>query len=354
MNFMKRQHLKLDALIRTYLIKDSNTKKWESYENKFKGKRVFLIGNGPSLNETPMHLLENEFTMCFNRFYLMQERLNWHPSFYMCTDPLVVPDIHEDINNYIKNIDYSFFQKIHKEYISETAGNISWIVEFNPFKFRYKLPLVSRGDQTVAIFALQILMYLGFSEIYLIGVDQNYSLHTTAKEIKGRKIISQSDDDPNHFDPRYFGKGRKYHQPDKWMRDRMLEGFKKAKISADQNGIKIFNAGYGGMLEVFPRVNFKSLFNLNENKELILLANAIGNKIDINKLDRIFKDDLPDIEEFDNNNLEIEIFTLNLNSSLEKIKDFAFTHIPFGPYCNRHLFILRSKKEEIISKYFQK
>ena len=53
-------------------------------------------------------------------------------------------------------------------------------------------------------------------------------------------------------------------------------------------------------------------------------------------------------------NLEIEIFTLNLNSSLEKIKDFAFTHIPFGPYCNRHLFILRSKKEEIISKYFQK
>ena len=135
MNFMKRQHLKLDALIRTYLIKDSNTKKWESYENKFKGKRVFLIGNGPSLNETPMHLLENEFTMCFNRFYLMQERLNWHPSFYMCTDPLVVPDIHEDINNYIKNIDYSFFQKIHKEYISETAGNISWIVEFNPFKF---------------------------------------------------------------------------------------------------------------------------------------------------------------------------------------------------------------------------
>ena len=134
----------------------------------------------------------------------------------------------------------------------------------------------------------------------------------------------------------------------------MLEGFKKAKISADQNGIKIFNAGYGGMLEVFPRVNFKSLFNLNENEELILLVNAIGNKIDINKLDRIFKDDLPDIEEFDNNNLEIEIFTLNLNSSLEKIKDFAFTHIPFGPYCNRHLFILRSKKEEIISKYFQK
>ena len=47
----------------------------------------------------------------------------------------------------------------------------------------------------------------------------NYRIHKSAKLInsKGIDIQSQNNDDPNHFDPRYFGKGKKYHQPKKYV-----------------------------------------------------------------------------------------------------------------------------------------
>ena len=42
--------------------------------------------------------------------------------------------------------------------------------------------------------------------------------------------------------------------------DLQLAGYQKAKQYADAHGIKIYNATRGGKLEVFPRVDFDSLF----------------------------------------------------------------------------------------------
>ena len=51
----------------------------------------------------------------------------------------------------------------------------------------------------------------GFSEVYLIGMDFSYSLPEST-EIEGCNYTSQ-EDDPNHFHPDYFGKGKKWHDP---------------------------------------------------------------------------------------------------------------------------------------------
>ena len=56
-------------------------KSWSHLKNKYKNKRVFLIGNGPSLKKTPLHFLKNEYTIVFNRFNLFFERINWIPTF---------------------------------------------------------------------------------------------------------------------------------------------------------------------------------------------------------------------------------------------------------------------------------
>ena len=69
-----------------------NLKKWDRIKNKYKNKRVFLIGNGPSLNNTELYLLKNEYTICFNHFDLFFERINWTPTFYSVTDELVLKD----------------------------------------------------------------------------------------------------------------------------------------------------------------------------------------------------------------------------------------------------------------------
>src|SRR5437868_3558591 len=60
--------------------------RWEGLRGRFAGQRAFLIGNGPSLNRTPLHLLKGERTLCFNRFNLMFDRLGWRPTMYATVD----------------------------------------------------------------------------------------------------------------------------------------------------------------------------------------------------------------------------------------------------------------------------
>ena len=79
---------------------------------------------------------------------------------------------------------------------------------------------------------------MGFSEIYLLGVDCNY------------KRGSQN----NYF---YQEKEKDNIDHDE---ERMIMAYQSARNYADFHGIKIYNATRGGMLEVFDRVDFDSLF----------------------------------------------------------------------------------------------
>jgi len=70
-------------------------------------------------------------------------------------------------------------------------------------------------------------------------------------------VITSAADDPSHFDPRYFGAGYRWHDP---QVERMEEGYRVAKEFYESRGLEICNATAGGHLEVFPRVSFDSLF----------------------------------------------------------------------------------------------
>ena len=52
-------------------------------ENIGLGKRIFLVGNGPSLNDMNLDLLENEYSIAMNRIELIYEKTSWRPSWYM-------------------------------------------------------------------------------------------------------------------------------------------------------------------------------------------------------------------------------------------------------------------------------
>ena len=117
---------------------------------------------------------------------------------------------------------------------------------------------------------LQLAAYFGFEEIYLIGVDANYVIPSDA-ELSGASRVKEIDmesDDPNHFHPDYFGKGKRWHEPNV---DVMIEAYEEAKRACNAKGIKITNATVGGKLEVFPRVAFESLFSKPREYPRLLL-----------------------------------------------------------------------------------
>lgn len=250
-----------------------NDNKWIKLKNRYKGKRIFILGNGPSLNETPLFLLKEEFTMCFNRFNLMFDRLDWKPSFYVVADDLVVKDMYKEINKEIlPHVQLAFFPDLHPSNVNfkkliEARDNVHWIYTDIP-EFRSDLPNCGI-NKTVVNAGIQIAAYLGFTEIYLLGVDVSFTEQKVVK-INSRNWEA-ADNDPNHFDPRYFEKGRKYHNP---TTSEMIEKFQEAKEYFDPKGVKIFNAGVKGKLEVFPRIALESVLKTDEAAQEQLLSKS--------------------------------------------------------------------------------
>lgn len=249
------------------------------------GKRCFVMGNGPSLNKMDLNKLDGEIVFGCNSVFLLFDKIKWRPTFYTCVDSRVLPDRAKDIDAMLAAHPSmtAFFPNEVIEHSGDTRRFPTRTV-LPPAKGRYYFkerpnslsnPPYSMFSSdindhvvqpyTVAITMLQIAAYMGFSEIYLIGCDTNYTVpQDTLKEgIKsdgeiGLALTSIADNDPNHFDPRYFGAGRKWHDPQPEM---MIEHHRHARDACEMLGVKVYNATVGGKLEVYPRRDFDSLFD---------------------------------------------------------------------------------------------
>jgi hypothetical protein len=98
---------------------------------------------------------------------------------------------------------------------------------------------------------LQMAVYMGFKEIYLLGMDHNFS-----REKQGDGSIATKENVRNHA--AILGNYGLWGvaEPVK-----TTNAYKSAKNYADGHGIKIYNATRGGKLEVFERVDFDGLFS---------------------------------------------------------------------------------------------
>jgi len=318
-----------------------NIKRWANLKGRFEGQRVFVIGNGPSLNKTPLYLLKNEYTAGFNRFNLMFERNGWIPKFYMITDDLVVRDMAKDVNNdVLPYVEYGIFPDIHpsninfQKYINKRE-NVLWIKTDNP-GFNTELPKCGI-NYTVVNACLQVMAYFGFKEIYLLGVDASISFTAHKSDTTNTRDLTSKEDDPNHFDPRYFGKGRKFHyQP----MSEIVDKFKDAKVFLEGLGIKIVNAGVNGQLEVFTRESLESVLNYSDEQKEKLFLEAIN---DDNKPQtyREYISDAVILKSADDFTPEMAKAVASFEEGVKLVPKAVFTHIAYGPYNNQYVFVKR-------------
>lgn len=230
---------------------------------KYKGrKRCFLIGNGPSLNRTDLSVLKDEVTFAVNGFFLKARDLDWRPTFYIVEDHLVAEDRAHWINRFEGPI------KLFPAYLGYAfpPGEDTIFYNHRPrksyphgFDFSLEADKITYTGCTVTFSMMQIAAYLGFEEIYLIGVDASYDIPPDAQEGKHYAVgvLDMKSDDPNHFDPNYFGKGFRWHDP---QVEKMVEAYAEARRTLEGTSQRIYNATVGGMLEVFERRSFGGLF----------------------------------------------------------------------------------------------
>lgn len=260
---LKKESIPYSILEEPFWFGGANTKELRKLKDKFKGKRCFILGNGPSLNKCDLSKLQNEYSFGVNGIFYKTEEMGYKPTFYVVEDSHVMKDNAAKINEY--DVEYKFFPVNYKTYIKRKENvlffkmNEGFYVEHSP---NFSVPRFSADisksifcGQSVTMLNFQIAYYLGFEEIYLIGMDFSYDIPDSAT-VNGNDIIS-NEDDCNHFHPDYFGKGKTWHDP---HLDRVLNSYKMMKVIYEADSRKIYNSTVGGKLEVFERVDYDSLF----------------------------------------------------------------------------------------------
>jgi len=329
-------------LRRLFRDDSANRERWHRLRGRFAGQRAFLLGNGPSLNRTPLHLLRHEATMCFNRFDLMFERVAWRPTMYTVIDDRVARDTAEQINETVRNVEFAFFPDLHPYNVDFTrfivAGNNVYWLHLDSLSFRDDLPRCGI-NKTVANVGLQILGYLGFTEIYLLGVDLHYQRQGSVVIHNPRDLTATADNDPDHFDPRYFGDGRQYHQP---RMDETFERFCEGREFFASRGVEIMNAGVGGRLELFPRVELRALFSeVDPSTELCWLLEPVG----VRPVGRSLAETFPHARRIaDPGEWDAAAAHVLTSAAVgaRVVPRAVFTHVPLGPFGDEYAFVRRA------------
>ncbi len=240
-----------------------NLQKLQSLKDIHSGERAFLIGMGPSLKVSDLEMLKNEITFACNKIYLAFEETDWRPTYYSVSDTLVAKNNHEIINQL--NLT-SFHRDNVSKYIHENS-HITWLRDLKTINkkvhFWDKLDIgVFRGG-TVLYMQIQMAIWMGIKEIYIIGADYSFDEPKGTGEKSDVGEILINGDQSNHFHPDYRKKGETWAKPNLQMQ---FDAFSLAKGYCQKHGIKIYNASRETKLEVFERVNFDSI-NFKTNHE---------------------------------------------------------------------------------------
>lgn len=221
------------------------------FKDIHKGKRIFLIGNGPSLSVEDLNTLYLHSEKCFgfNKVYSIYNRTNWRADYYGFTDYMSYK-----INKQAL-ADYSSICFIWDYFgtIDDIDLNNVFLFKFLRERFYPEEPKFSYditkgtylGNTVLYDIGFQFAVYMGVSEIILLGVDHDYNGNIA--------------DRGNHFEG-YFSDNDAKECFTPFQIEKVEKAYKKAQNVCTLNNIKVFNASRNSRLEMFDRVNFDDLF----------------------------------------------------------------------------------------------
>lgn len=226
-------------------------------KDRHKGRRAFIIGNGPSLKNTDMSRLKDELTFGMNRIYLMFPELGFRTTYLSVVNDLVIEQTASDLAaldmpKFLTWRSRRFFSA--EQFAGPRAEKLPTFLYSTYDSPRFSTDVRGRiwEGATVTYVTMQLAFHMGCSEVYLIGVDHNY-------ETKGKPntTVTSAGDDPNHFSAAYFGKGFRWQLPDLETSELAYHMARKAYETA---GRTIKDATVGGKLTIFEKVDYNSLW----------------------------------------------------------------------------------------------
>lgn len=217
----------------------------EKFHNIHKGKRCFIVATGPSLKTEDLDLLRSNKEICIsmNSIFYAFDKTEWRPDYYVMSDYRgfsVYNELLDDLpvkTKFLSDNSESFWKNPHEENIIRFHQHYEYYFDKLP-KFSDNFSFKSYIGTTVTYTCIQLAVYMGFKDIYLLGVDFSY-------QEKGGKY--------SHF-----------HKEDELVsigfERQVFLAYLSAAEYAKKKNINIYNVTRGGKLEIFPRVNLDDLF----------------------------------------------------------------------------------------------
>jgi len=225
-----------------------------SFTNSVKGGRCFIIGNGSSLSVEDLEKLQknNEVSFGVNKIMKVFNKTSWRPSYYFIHDMYILNEIS------ISDIYCPKFIGLHNAAKKLFDKNTYYFdIDLSPYyyDFPYRCKFSSNIERvyvggSIIYTVIQAAVSIGFTEIYLLGTDQNFPI-----DVSHDGNIVTTRDTNAHF----------YNRNDSGVHivtslQTINVALKCAREYCESHNIKIFNATRGGVIELFERVNFDSLF----------------------------------------------------------------------------------------------
>lgn len=241
----------------------------EQFHNAYQGKRCFVLGNGPSLKEIDLSILKDEYTFTVNQIARRVDFPKLHTNFHFWADPAffrIDLEKPEDLEllNVMKSVDtednhpivfFPYDQRgFAKTHDLEKKLHIHYYVSRN----ETKIETIDYTDfvpafHTVVQWCITMAIYMGFTEIYLLGCD-NTSL------INQIQLAAGKDDFVYGYDVSENEKKRmdallESHSLRAYVYSYMkvLEDYKKLYDYCNEHNLKLFNCTKHSAIDCIPK-----------------------------------------------------------------------------------------------------
>jgi CMP-N-acetylneuraminic acid synthetase len=260
-------------------------------QNKYTGKRGFIVATGPSLAYKNMSFLKNEITITMNLGPLMFDQWGFQPTFHLAADKYVYPQFKEVFQNLTKDTPTTkiVIASACETFPDELKDDNTF---FSPIKHPQEIINFSKDPirngfwrgKTVAYDALQFAYFLGLSEVHILGMDMtvNHDWGSNSHCYELQKNSNFPNIDFPRTDSTYIQRGLPGHPE---YLDLIKNYFIEAQKIFNENGRKIINDSRSS-LTVLPQEDILRKFSHIPNIVAFIPAKGTSSRV-LNKNTRM-------------------------------------------------------------------
>lgn len=191
----------------------------EAYKDLHKGKRLFILASGPTLSTHDLSLLDRRITMGLNRSVLV-----YPDTYYHCVMDQRLFDLYSELLEKTRQI-FTVEGRPHGIKMKNlSAEGFSWDLEKGIYT-----------GYTIAYVALQLAVYMGFSEVFYLGLDLQHQGRQT-------HFFGRDENTVNHEDTEF---------------PKMLKLLTSAANILKAHPIRVYNCSTETTLRCFPFMSFE-------------------------------------------------------------------------------------------------